>query len=116
MFSAVKQATKLYPVHKKFEETLAMELFFTDLNTTATCLICGQKVLYREFNMKRHYTAKHAEQYHKYNGEKRKVISDQLHADFNRVKQTPAGPDLRGESKPAQSAPGNFINIERRVC
>lgn len=98
---------KMYPVHKTFEKTVAKELFFTDLNTTATCLICGHKVLYREFNMKRHYTAKHAKQYQKYTGETRKVVSDELLADF--VKQLPEGPDLKRELQPEQNAPGIFF-------
>lgn len=70
----------MYPVHKKFEKTVAKELFFTDLNTTATVVpqmrLCGKKVLYREFNMKRHYTAKTAKQYQNYTGETREVVSD----------------------------------------
>ncbi|XP_035524753.1 transcriptional regulator Kaiso isoform X1 [Morone saxatilis] len=104
-FSTDKQKTKLYPVTKKVEEILAMKLFFTELNTTATCLICRQTVLYREFNMKRHYTAKHAKQYNKYNGEERTAVSDQLLADFNRSKEPPADPDVRRDSLPDQRPP-----------
>lgn len=79
--SATVNNTKLYPLHKKFQKKLAMELFFTDLNTAATGLICRKKVLFREFNMKKHYTAKHAKQYQNCYEEKRKVFSEQLYAD-----------------------------------
>lgn len=92
-------------MHKKFEEELATQLFFTDLNTTATCQICGQKVLYREFNMKRHYAAKHAGQQPECGTKKEKAESGQLHADLDR-QQTSADPDLRGELPPGQKAPG----------
>ncbi|TMS17294.1 Transcriptional regulator Kaiso [Larimichthys crocea] len=92
----------MYPVTKKVEELLAKELFFTELNTTATCLICRQKVLYRVFNMKRHYTIKHAEQYSKYKEEERKVVSNRLHADFNYNKRSTGEPELKEEPKPAQ--------------
>ncbi|TKS72170.1 General transcription factor II-I repeat domain-containing protein 2 [Collichthys lucidus] len=101
---------KMYPVTKKVEELLAKELFFTELNTTATCLICRQKVLYRVFNMKRHYTVKHAEQYNKYKEEERKVVSDRLHADFNYNRST-GEPELKEESKPGQITTGTSLFI-----
>ncbi len=110
--SAAKMIGKVEPVSKKVEEKLAMQLFFTELNTTATCLICRQKVLFKEFNMNKHYTAKHAGQYNKYSGEERKAVSDQLHADFNRLKGTPAGdPDPRRECKLKQRPPGSLIYL-----
>lgn len=97
----------LYPVNKLMEKTLAMDLFFTDLNSYATCLICKHKVLFREFNMRRHYKAKHSEEYDKYQGADRKKVSDQLNAEFNLIGGVPADPDVRNESKPEQKSPGN---------
>lgn len=97
------------PVNKKFEEALAMEYFFTELNnTTANCLICRQQVLFKEYNMKRHYFAKHAGEYDKYKGRRRKTISDQLHAAFNRSKGTVADPNAKRESEPQKSSPGIY--------
>ncbi|XP_034739517.1 transcriptional regulator Kaiso isoform X1 [Etheostoma cragini] len=92
-------------VNMKVEEALAMEFFFTELNATATCLICRQKVLFKGFNMKRHYNAKHAGKYDKYKGRMRKIMSDTLHEDFNRCPGTSIGPDLRRESEPKLSSP-----------
>ncbi|XP_073343448.1 transcriptional regulator Kaiso isoform X1 [Pagrus major] len=95
----------LYPVNKLVEKTLAEELFFTDLNSYATCLICRHKVLFREFNMRRHYTAKHAEEYDRYQGPERRKVSDRLRADFTRIGGDPAGPVVREESTPEQKPP-----------
>lgn len=116
--STVKLQRKDEPVNKPVEEKLAEELFFTELNTTATCLICRVKVLFKEFNMRRHYTTKHAGKYNKYNGEERKAVSDQLHADFNWCKEAPAGPDVRRESKPEQKPPGIlfYFVIDSSLC
>lgn len=109
--STVKLIRKVEPVGKKVEEKLAMQLFFTELNTTATCLICRQKVLFKEFNMTKHYTAKHAGKYNKYSGEERKAVYDQLHADFSRCRGTTGDPDLSRESKVTQRSPGNLIYL-----
>ncbi len=103
----VEVETKADPVAMKVEERLAKEMFFTDLNTTATCLICGQKVLFREFNMKKHYIAKHAGEYNKYNRKVRKGVFDQLHADFNRPKGIPA---FEEKLKPRQRPTGTLFN------
>lgn len=97
---SVNHNTRLYPVYKEYEKKLASELFFTDLNTTATCQLCGTKVLYREFNMKKHYTAKHAGQNHDYSREKQESASTQPHAEFNCDKETPV------KHKPEQNQPG----------
>lgn len=105
-FNSVRKRD-LYPVNKLMEKTLAMDLFFTDLNSYATCLICKHKVLFREFNMRRHYKAKHSEAYDKYQGADRKKVSDQLNAEFNLTGEVPAKPDVRNEPKPEQKSPGN---------
>lgn len=112
-FSIVQLKRKTEPVKKPIEEKLAKDLFFTELNTTATCLVCRQKVLYKEFNMRRHYTTKHAGKYSKYNGEERKTVSDQLRADFSRFRGISADPGVKGESKPAQRPPGTLIYCAR---
>lgn len=99
----------LYPVYKQYEQTLAAELFFTNLNTTATCVICGQTVLYREFNMRRHYNAKHAQQYNQYKGEERKEVSEELSASFKWNNQTAASADVKEGSDSHQNIPGALM-------
>lgn len=84
--SAAKLERNTKPASKHVEEALATEFLFTELNSTATCLICREKVLFKAFNMKRHYTAKHAGEYDVYKGRSRKDLSDELHAGFNRFR------------------------------
>ncbi len=82
-----------------------MDLIFTELYATTTCLICKQKVVYRDFNMKLHHTAKQAKEYNKYSGGDRNIASDQLHAYFNRPTVISAG--LKEKVKPNLTSPGS---------
>ncbi|XP_031718645.1 transcriptional regulator Kaiso isoform X1 [Anarrhichthys ocellatus] len=100
--NTVKLERTVKPVCKKLEDALAMEFFFTELNATATCLICKQKVLFTGLNMKRHYIAKHAGKYDRYKGRSRKTTSDELHAEFNSSIGTSA---REPESVPKEIAP-----------
>lgn len=95
--SIVQVKRKTEPVSKPVEEKCAKEYFFTELDTTATCLICKQKVLFKEFNMKRHYDAKHAEKYNPYQGQKRKMMYDQLQREFNGL--SPPASSLKREDE-----------------
>lgn len=113
MSTANTRKRTLYPVYKEYEQTLAAELFFTDLNTTATCFICGQTVLYREFNMRRHYNAKHAEQYNQYEGEERKEVSEKLRAIFKWHNRTTAEADVKEGSNSDQNIPGALMCVKR---
>ncbi|KAA8587860.1 hypothetical protein FQN60_016722 [Etheostoma spectabile] len=45
----------------------------TESRGTPTCLICTEKVaVYKEYNIRRHYSTRHAEEYTKYQGDERK--------------------------------------------
>lgn len=109
-FSIVQVKRKTEPVSKPVEEKCAKEYFFTELDTTATCLICKQKVLFKEFNMKRHYDAKHAEKYNPYQGQKRKMMYDQLQREFNGL--SPPASSLKREDEFKRYSAGTY-SIDR---
>lgn len=100
-FSAIKLKTV---VNRHAEEKVANDHFFTDLNATATCLICRTKVLFKEFNMKRHYNAKHAAEFDKQKGEERKIMAARLLSHFHGFKDTSA--DSRVKTEPVRSVAG----------
>lgn len=104
--SIVQVKRKTEPVSKPVEEKCAKEYFFTELDTTATCLICKQKVLFKEFNMKRHYDAKHAEKYNPYQGQKRKMMYDQLQREFNGL--SPPASSLKREDEFKRCSAGTY--------
>ncbi|KAJ4928955.1 hypothetical protein JOQ06_004577 [Pogonophryne albipinna] len=57
--------------NRRFQEKWETEYFFVEYRGNATCLICTEKIaIYKEYNVKRHYSTKHAE-YAKYLGEER---------------------------------------------
>ncbi len=59
--------------HRQFQEKWEMEYFFVEHRGTPTCLICTEKVpVYKEYNDRRHYSTRHAEEYTKYQGDERK--------------------------------------------
>ncbi len=67
---AVKR--KVGDEHRQFQEKWEMECFFVDHRGTPTCLICTEKVaVYKEYNVRRHYSTRHAEEYTKYQGDER---------------------------------------------
>ena len=50
-------------------------IFFREFGGNGICLICKEKVaVLKEYNLKRHYTTKHGEQYDKYSGDCREVL------------------------------------------
>lgn len=55
-----------------FRKKWEMQYFFVEHRGTPTCLICTEKVaVHKEYNLKRHYTTRHAEVYAKYQGDER---------------------------------------------
>lgn len=68
---AVKR--KVGDEHRQFQEKWETEYFFVEHRGTPTCLICTEKVaVYKEYNIRRHYSTRHAEEYTKYQGDERK--------------------------------------------
>ncbi|RVE60969.1 hypothetical protein OJAV_G00165900 [Oryzias javanicus] len=68
--SAVKR--KIGDEHRQFQEKWEVQFFFVEHRGTPTCLICTEKVaVHKEYNLKRHYATRHAEEYEKYQGDER---------------------------------------------
>lgn len=54
-----------------------MQYFFVEHMDTPTCLICTEKVTVRkEYDLKRHYTSRHAEECAKYQGDERAEVCE----------------------------------------
>ena len=57
--------------HRRFQEKWQTDYFFVEYRGNATCLICTENIaVYKEYNVKRHFSTKHAE-YAKYLGDER---------------------------------------------
>ena len=65
---------------RKFKTSWQYDYLFTEIDSTAVCLVCKQKVAgLKEYNIHRHYETKHSHQSAKYTGEDRKVkVADLL--------------------------------------
>ncbi|KAK0154547.1 General transcription factor II-I repeat domain-containing protein 2 [Merluccius polli] len=58
--------------HRQFHERWELEYFFVEHRGTPTCLVCAEKVaVVKEYNIRRHYLTRHAEEYAKYRGDER---------------------------------------------
>ena len=58
--------------HRQFQERWETEYIFFEHRVMPTCLICTEKVLvHKEYNIRRHYSTKHAEENAKYLGDER---------------------------------------------
>lgn len=67
---AVKR--KVVDEHRQFQEKWGVQYFFVDHRGNPTCVICTEKVaVHKEYNLKRHYITRHAEEYEKYQGDER---------------------------------------------
>ncbi|KAM9299514.1 general transcription factor II-I repeat domain-containing protein 2-like [Gastrophryne carolinensis] len=67
---AVKR--KVDDEHRQFQEKWEKQYFFIEHKGIPTCLICTEKVAVpKEYNLKRHYTTRHAEEYAKYQEDER---------------------------------------------
>ena len=71
-FSKPVVKRKVGDEHRQFQEKWELQYFFVEHRGIPTCLICTDKVaLHKEYNIKRHYSTKHAEEYAKYLGDER---------------------------------------------
>ncbi len=71
-----KPKRKVDDEHRQFQERWTLQYFFVEFNGNATCLICKEKVaVLKEYNLKRHYSTKHGDQYDKYEEDERKKTS-----------------------------------------
>ncbi|XP_073714015.1 general transcription factor II-I repeat domain-containing protein 2B-like [Misgurnus anguillicaudatus] len=71
--SLSKQKRKVDDEHRQFQERWTLRYFFVEFNGNPTCLICKEKVAaIKEYNLKRHYSTKHGEQYEKFHDDERK--------------------------------------------
>lgn len=67
---AVKR--KIDDEHRQFQEKWETQYFFVEHRGIPTCLICSEKVaVHKEYNLKRHYSTKHAEECAKCQGNER---------------------------------------------
>lgn len=71
-FSKPAVKRKVGDEHRQFQEKWETQYFFVEHRGIPTCLICTEKVaVHKEYNLKRHYSTKHAEEYAKYQGDER---------------------------------------------
>ena len=71
-FSKPVVKRKVGDEHRQFQEKWELQYFFVEHRGIPTCLICTDKVaVHKEYNIKRHYSTKHAEEYAKYLGDER---------------------------------------------
>lgn len=71
-FSKPAVKRKVGDEHRQFQEKWEMQYFFVEHRGTPTCLICTEKVaLHKDYNLKRHYTTRHAEVDAEYQGDER---------------------------------------------
>ena len=76
--SLSKPKRKVDDEHRQFQERWTLQYFFVEFGGNAICLICKEKLaVLKEYNLKRHYTTKHGEQYEKYSGDDRKRRAEQ---------------------------------------
>ncbi|XP_056121755.1 general transcription factor II-I repeat domain-containing protein 2-like [Rhinichthys klamathensis goyatoka] len=74
-----KPKRKVDDEHRQFQERWTLQYFFVEFNGNATCLICKEKVaVLKEYNLKRHYSTKHGEQYEKYQADEREKTAMKL--------------------------------------
>ena len=71
-FSKPAVKRKVNDEHRLFQEKWETEYFFVEHRGIPTCLICTEKVaVHKEYNIRRHYSTRHAEEYSKHQGEER---------------------------------------------
>ncbi len=78
-----KPKRKVDDEHRQFQERWTLQYFFVEFNGNATCLICKEKVaVLKEYNLKRHYSTKHGDQYDKYEEDEREKRATQLQREL----------------------------------
>ncbi len=74
-----KPKRKVDDEHRQFQERWTLQYFFVEFNGNATYMICKEKVaVLKEYNLKRHYSNKHGDQYDKYEEDERTKRATQL--------------------------------------
>ncbi len=75
----MERARQWHTDKRKFKKSWEHEYFFTEIDSTAVCLICSQRVaVLKKYNLHRHYETWHSHQFSKYTGEERKVKAGDL--------------------------------------
>ena len=71
-FSKPAVKRKVGDEHRQFQGKWETEYFFVEHRGIPMCLICTDKVaVHQEYNIRRHYSTRHAEEYAKYLGDER---------------------------------------------
>ncbi|XP_075769679.1 general transcription factor II-I repeat domain-containing protein 2-like isoform X1 [Pelodiscus sinensis] len=82
---------------RRFQDKWTVDYFVIGCKQSASCLICQHRVsVLKEYNIKRHYTTKHAQLYDKFQGEERERMVLQLKREV--VKQQQLFQKVRKES------------------
>jgi len=78
--SSVKhKKRKVNEENRNYQKHWEFDYLITNLNERAQCLVCLQIVaVYKEYNIKRHYTSNHVEKFQKYEGDARKLVIQDL--------------------------------------
>ena len=65
--------------NREFNLKWTFDYFFINNNNKALCLICNEAItIFKEFNLSRHYDAKHKSEYDKYESQFRQNKIDSL--------------------------------------
>lgn len=74
-----KPKRKVDSEHRQFQERWTSQYFFVEFCGNAICLICKEKLaVFKEYNLRRHYSTKHSEHDEKYKGDDRRQRAEQL--------------------------------------
>ncbi|XP_073672245.1 general transcription factor II-I repeat domain-containing protein 2-like [Paramisgurnus dabryanus] len=80
---ATSKKRKVDKEGRRFNERWKSEYFFTESQNNCVCLICNETVsVMKEYNVKRHYEAKHANSYQKFSDSEREDKVKQLEASL----------------------------------
>ncbi|XP_073670885.1 general transcription factor II-I repeat domain-containing protein 2 [Paramisgurnus dabryanus] len=80
---ATSKKRKVDKEGRRFNERWKSEYFFTESHNNCVCLICNETVsVMKEYNVKRHYEAKHANSYQKFSDSEREDKVKQLEASL----------------------------------
>uniref|UniRef100_A0A671KZD1 SPIN-DOC-like zinc-finger domain-containing protein n=1 Tax=Sinocyclocheilus anshuiensis TaxID=1608454 RepID=A0A671KZD1_9TELE len=84
---------------RKFKKVWQDAFLFTEINSRTVCLVCKQSVaVLKEYNIRRHYEAKHSQAFSKYSSEARKQKANELLVKLRSEKSTRLRPSSTQES------------------
>lgn len=79
----ISKKRKINEENRVNQERWKYEYLITNNKGKIQCLVCGQIIsVFKEFNVKRHYSAMHAEKYKIYDGESRQSLITNLDKKF----------------------------------